>query len=106
MRRRSKNSMTRTTSPMISGPMPSPGRISTLRLEWVSAMSGRALLRHAELPRARQAGLLLVRSDVGVFLFGQADVVEPVQQAVLAERVDVEMHLLPVGTRDRLAFEV
>src|SRR5690348_17349626 len=107
MRRRSKNSTTRITSRMISGPMPSPGRTRTLRFERESAIFGSPHevthggqgvsklcpgLGHAEEPGPRQTGLFLVAGDLGALLFGEPDIVEPVQHAVLPERVDVEMH--------------
>src|SRR5207253_8457955 len=51
---------------------------------------------HAELPRSRQPRLLLVSADFTALLLGQTDVVESVQQAMLAERVDRELYLLAV----------
>ena len=45
-------------------------------------------------------------ADIGCFLFGQADVVETVEQAMLAERVYLDTHDFAVGARDRLLFEV
>ena len=52
-------------------------------------------------PRARLVGV-----DRGRVLQGLADVVQPVQQQVLAERVDVEVDLLAVRAHHHLAFEV
>src|SRR4029077_17473656 len=98
------------TSFMTSGPMPSPGSTSRLRLdaivffllEWVARPgSGRGV----------QPGLclflaLLEGVDVRLLLHGQPDVVEAVQQAMLAERIDVEMHRAAVGSLDLLLLEV
>src|SRR5580704_18601338 len=43
-------------------------------------------------PGARGLGLFLVSVDRGLLFHGEADVVEAVHQAVLAERVDLEFH--------------
>src|SRR5262249_32620023 len=64
---------------MISCPMPSPGRTAT----FMSEVPGK--LRFA--PRLEGADLVRVAQR-------QADLVQPVQQAVLAEVVDVEMEIL------------
>ena len=60
---------------MISGPMPSPGRTATFILE----VPGKLRLA----PRLEGADLVGVAQR-------EADLVEAVQQAVLAERIDVE----------------
>src|SRR5947207_631845 len=62
---------------MISGPMPSPGRTATLILEVPGMLLFAPRLEGADLVRVAQR---------------EADFVEPVQQAVLAERIDVEVH--------------
>src|SRR5215472_14995972 len=98
--------MTRSACRMISGPMPSPASTSTLRLDVRPRATSGPALRHAKLPRARQPRLFFVRADICSLLLGQTDVVEPVQQAVLAECVELEMHLFAIRTRDRLAFQV
>src|SRR5678815_4480014 len=83
---------TRRACAMISGPMPSPGSTATFILE----VPGK--LRFS--PRLEGADFLRVPQR-------QADLVEPVQQAVLAKRVDVEMKALRVVEgRDALPLEV
>src|SRR6185295_18611481 len=79
-------------SAMISGPMPSPGRTATLILEVPGMLLFSPRLERADLVRVAQR---------------EADLVEPVQQAVLAERIDVEMHAeRVVRRRHGLAVEV
>src|SRR5947209_17375501 len=73
--------------------------------ELLQSRSG-PVLRHAEHPGALQPGFFLIGGDLGTLLLGQADIVEPVQQTMLAERVDLEMHDLAIGARDRLLVEV
>src|SRR5229473_5571590 len=81
---------------MISGPMPSPGRTAIFIDDSFSEIPGE--LRFA----ARLEGLDLV----GVAQ-READLVQAVQQAVLAERVDLEAHdLAAVGRGDGLIFQV
>src|SRR5882757_3270870 len=99
-----------TTSSLItSGPMPSPGSTSRLRLDAiVFFLSG---LRSRVSGRRVQPGLgVLLASlevvDLRLLLHGQPDIVEAVQQAVLAEGVDLEMHRAAVGTLDLLLLEV
>src|SRR5882672_1483431 len=107
MRRRSKNSTTRSTSRMISGPMPSPGSTRTLRFDArLSATGSGPGSDHAELPRPGEPGPFLVGANFAALLLGQTDVVESVQEAMLAERVQLEMHLLAVRPRDRLGLQV
>ncbi len=48
-------------------------------------------LGHARLPRARQIRLFLVAGDFGTLLLGQADVVKPVQEAMLAKGAELEL---------------
>src|SRR5688572_11963565 len=77
---------------MISGPMPSPGRTATL----ISEIPG--LLRFAP---------LFERADLVGVAQRQADLVQAVQQAVLAEGVDLEAHHLAAVYRGhRLLLEV
>src|SRR6185295_5647952 len=79
-------------SAMISGPMPSPGRTATLILEVPGMLLFSPGLECADLVRVAQR---------------EADLVQPVQQAVLAERVDVEVKgLFAVDSGDRLALQV
>src|SRR5215469_9257450 len=104
--RRSKNSTRRNACRMISGPMPSPASTRTLRFDpRVSATSGSAL-RHTELPRAREPRLLFIGADIRRLLLGEPDIVQPVQQAVLAKRVDLEMDFFAIRARDRLGLQV
>ena len=58
-----------------------------------------------------QPGLLLLLArlevvDLRLLLHGEPDVVEAVQQAMLAERIDVEMHRAAVGSLDLLILEI
>src|SRR5579884_163589 len=106
MRRRSQNSASRNTSRMISGPMPSPASTRTLRFDGMFRLPSGAGGGHVPLPRLPGARLGLVSADRIHLLLGDADVIEAVQQAVLAERVEVEMHLLAVGAGNRLAVEI
>ena len=50
--------------------------------------------------------MLLEGVDRRRLLEGEADIVEPVQEAVLAERVEVEGDAAAVGTADLLLLEV
>src|ERR1700730_6815870 len=81
--------------------------------KWVPAFAGTrtqklcaGFLGHAEEPRPGGARLLLVGGDLGPLLLGQADIVEAVEQAMLAERIDVEMHDFAVRARNRLFVEI
>src|SRR5258706_3825150 len=77
---------------MISGPMPSPGRTATFISEIPGELGFAPRLEGADLVRVAQR---------------QADLVEAVQQAVLAELVDLETELLrAVGGGDALRFQV
>src|SRR5690606_2480331 len=57
-------------------------------------------------PGVRGAIPLLERADPLLLLQGQADVIEPLEQAVLAKRVDLERNDLAIGTRDFLLLEI
>src|SRR5262245_39422914 len=77
---------------MISCPMPSPGRTATFMSEVPGELRFSPRLEGADLFRMAQR---------------KADLVQPVQQAVLAERVDVEAEALrAVAGRDRLLLQV
>src|SRR5262245_34853734 len=77
---------------MISGPMPSPGRTATFILEVPGELRFAPRLESADLVGVAQA---------------KADLVEPVQQAVLAERVDIEAEpFRAIGASDRLLFQI
>src|SRR5262245_24156896 len=77
---------------MISCPMPSPGRTATFMSEVPGELCFSPRLEGADLFRVAQR---------------QADLVEAVQQAVLAERVDVEAkRLRAIGGRNRLLFQI
>src|SRR5688500_9035603 len=62
---------------MISGPMPSPGSTATFMSEIPGVLRFSLRLECADLVRVAQR---------------KADLVQPVQQAVLAERIDLEAH--------------
>src|SRR5216110_2262902 len=77
---------------MISGPMPSPGRTATFILEVPGVLRFAPRLEGADLVRVAQR---------------EADLVQPVQQAVFAERIDLEAHHQRlIGGRDALALEI
>src|SRR5580692_4903728 len=75
---------------------------------------GRAGLRHgsgpgpdhAELPGTRKARLFLIGADFRALLLGQADVVEPIQETMLAKCIELERYLLAVRPRDRLSCQI
>src|ERR1700730_6643533 len=97
------------TSFITSGPMPSPGSTSRLRLDAIVFFL--SSLRCRVSGRRVQPGLgVLLASlevvDLRLLLHGQSDIVEAVQQAVLAEWIDVEMHGAAVGTLDLLLLQV
>src|SRR5262249_1458728 len=82
--------------PTISGPIPSPGRTAT----FIGSSS-------SEIPRVLRPALLLEGADLVRVAQREADLVEPVQQAVLAERVDVEAEAFrAIGGRDRLLSQI
>src|SRR5262249_15317234 len=57
-------------------------------------------------PRPVGPGLLLEALDLGRLLHGEPDVVEAVEQAMLAVRIDVELHRAAVGPADLLLLEI
>ena len=93
-RRARSASSSATASRTISGPMPSPGRMAifTVRLsrrEHYAAASARCAAP-ADEPGLVGEALRLERADLVGVLQREPDVVEAVQQAVLAERLDLE----------------
>src|SRR5580658_2530995 len=102
---------------MTSGPMPSPGRISSCLFAVTVGVLPRLVMslpkaRGTSAPSAgRQPGPavflpLFVALDRRRFFQGQTDIVEPVQQTMLAERVDLEGDRMAVGPADRLLLEI
>src|SRR5215813_2249247 len=82
--------------PTISGPIPSPGRTAT----FIGSSS-------SEIPGVPRLALLLEGADLVRVAQREADLVEAVQEAVLAERVDVEAEAFrTIGGRDRLLFQI
>src|SRR5262245_3687583 len=80
----------------ISGPMPSPGRTAI----FMSA-------RRSEVPGVLRLALRLERADLVRVAQREPDLVEPVEQAVLAEWVDVETEALrAIDGRDRLLLQI
>src|SRR5262245_24205660 len=80
----------------ISGPMPSPGRTAI----FMSA-------RRSEVPGVLRLALRLERADLVRVAQREPDLVEPVEQAVLAELVDVETEALrAIDGRDRLLLQI
>src|ERR1700732_5633221 len=67
-------------------------------------ISGRKVLRSS--PGARGLRLGLVGIDRGLLLQGEADIVQPVHQAVLAERIDLEFHRAAVRPTDFLVGKI
>src|SRR4051794_18362841 len=65
-----------------------------------------ANLAAASRPGALLLRLGLVAVDRGLLFHGEADVVEPVDQAMLAERVDLEFHRAAVRPADLLGCEI
>src|SRR5690625_181618 len=66
------------------------------------ATGGSVLRRHRIEPRGRLAPLGLMGSDIVNLFEAERDIVEPVQQAVLAERIDLEAQLAAIRPLDRL----
>src|SRR5258708_6077491 len=96
------------TSFITSGPMPSPGSTSRLRFDaivvFLFQLSG--LLGRRVQPGLRFLLARLEVVDVRLLLHGEPDIVEAVQQAMLAKRIDVEMDGAAVGTLDLLLLQV
>src|SRR5665213_3755512 len=88
--------MTRPTWRITSGPMPSPGRTRSFRFA--------AMMRSG--PGLAGAALRLEGGDRALLLQRDADIVESVQQAMLAEGIDVEMNGGAVRPGDLLLLEI
>src|SRR5581483_11417418 len=102
----SNQSMTRVTCENTSGPIPSPGSARTVLLAGMCVLPETSGLGAGVEPGL--AGLLLgfEAVDLRLLLQGEADVIEAVEQAVLAERIDVEPDAAAVGPADLLLLEV
>src|SRR4051812_33380310 len=85
-------------SPTISGPMPSPGRITIFIL--------RVPYRSTEQPRLLELPLRFKRADLVGVAERETDVVPSVDEALLAERVDLEGHLFAIGLDHALPRQV
>src|SRR5512134_3114171 len=72
---------TRRAWAMISGPMPSPGRTAIFMAP-----------RLSEIPGVLRFALRLEGADLVRVAQREADLVQAVEQAVLAERIDLEAH--------------
>src|SRR5574339_842068 len=82
---------------MISGPMPSPGSTATFI----------ARLSSSEIPGVLRFSFRLEGADLVRVAQREADLVQAVQQAVLAERIDLEVHReRRVHRRYRLLLQV
>src|SRR4029453_14227310 len=96
------------TSFMTSGPMPSPGSTSRLRLDAIVFF----LLTNGRVSGCGvQPGLLLLLArlevvDLRLLLHGEPDVFEAVQQAWFSETINVEMPRAAVRTLDLLLLEI
>src|SRR5262245_40636867 len=103
-------SRVRFTWRITSGPMPSPARIRSFLFAAMIFRSfeedrdGSASSRPHPGPRLAVTRLEAV--DGGRLLQRQADVVEPVQQAMLAEGIDVEADEPAVGAGDLLLLQI
>src|SRR3954468_12820236 len=74
-------------------------------------LSEKIMLKQNEEARSSGPGafglcLCLVAVDRGLLFHGQADIVEAVHQAVLAERIDLELDRAAIGAADFLGAEV
>ena len=88
----------------ISGPMPSPGRIAIFIGMRSDERAMRGTRGRRSQPRLLAQMPRLERADLVGVLQREADLVQPVQQAVLAERIDVEVERQrAVGVRDASA---
>src|SRR5690349_24225066 len=85
---RRSTSRTLRASRTISGPMPSPGRIAIFMR--VRVASARRVQRCKSQPRLLAQVARLERANFVGVLERQADVVPAVEEAFLAERIDVE----------------
>src|SRR5580700_2572583 len=108
MRRRSIQSSTRRTSRITSGPIPSPGRTSSFLLAGMARFpfGGRSGALGARHPGLRLAPRGLETVDPRAVLQRLADVVQPVEQRVFSERIDIEVDFLAVRPDDDLAGKV
>src|SRR6476659_5379590 len=57
-------------------------------------------------PRPRRLGLFLEARDLRALGHGQADIVQALEQAVLAARIDLELDDAAVGAADFLLFHI
>src|ERR1700719_2008195 len=89
---------------MTSRPMPSPGSTSSFLFDAMTVLVFAAALGPE--PGLAEPALFFERGDSSGLLQGQPNVVEPVQQALLAEGIDVELDDAAVGAGDRLVGEV
>src|SRR5574343_819746 len=85
---RSSAFRTRTASAVISGPMPSPGK-TQIFMVYSSCFSG-------EQPGLLGTALVFEGLDLVCVTQGQADIVPAVEQAFLAEGVDLESHRMAI----------
>src|SRR6185437_6029902 len=85
---------TRRVASITSGPMPSPGVTRILCMRFLLDPGFRDVL----------AGF--VRGDLVLAAHGQADIVPAIEQALLAERIDLELDAAAIGTADFLRFQV
>src|SRR5437588_5843097 len=89
-----------------------PNPIRTNGGYWIPALAAARRGRNDQLrvselhPRPRGLGLVFEAGDLALFHHGEADVVEALQQALLAVRLDVEPHHAAIGASDLLLFEI
>src|ERR1700749_543676 len=84
-----------------SGPMPSPGTRSSLYSFMAESVFSCGLQ-----PGLRRGPGLFEAVDLVFGAHGQADIVPAIQQALLAERIDVELDGAAIGAANLLRFQV
>src|SRR5216684_2588203 len=93
---------------MTSRPMPSPGSTSSFLFDAMTCphFPDCGGLRLRPKPGLAEPALFLERGDISGLLQGEPDIVKPVQQAMLAERVEIETDDAAIGAGDRLIGEI
>src|SRR3569623_3175407 len=102
-----KTSSTFIASATFSGPMPSPANTAFLFVMSVVPIKIRCVvLRSGKQPRRLDAAALFIRLDLVSVLQGETDVVEAVEQFVIAELVDVELECITARCDAALRREI
>src|SRR5216117_1190215 len=90
----------------MSGRIASSSKPQRFQARWKPARVKKTRQTKESGPGALFPELRLIGVDRALLLHRQPDVVEAVQQAVLSERIDLELHLAAVGTADLLVRQV